>query len=226
MEKTIFTNYILYDNGSIFSIHSNKYMNISYKESMKCARVDLRVFGKRKTYRLHNLVARFFLREYNSETDLITFKDNNPMNCNIKNLIVNKNGRITKPADEEMNAFFLSQNPYQIVWGFIKYALLGYGSPYRVYFTEIYEIEDLVQDLITLLHRRTNAYLIRFKDKYSFGSYAFNLFKKQFSSGDMYKRICSLNSMTKVQIESELENNDQITKISYIEYITTQMIEG
>lgn len=183
-----------------------------FKRGKKNARVLFKTYhqNKRKTHILHVEVMKAFNKVYDSDTDLIDFKDGNHMNCSYDNLVLKKNACIRKFPYQEVNSFFEKQDPYKIVYSFIKTRVRSFN------YTDSFTYEDLVQHLITLLHRRTYSYMLNGIDKGSYFSFAFNLFDNLLKYGDLFKVFRNQSSVI------EINNTfDDIYAISEREYFKT-----
>lgn len=207
MEKIIFDRYIIYSDSSIYNMRTNKIMKVRDNDVLRgkgSLKINLQIaYGIKKTFNLHILMAQSFIEDYDIKNDLITFRDNNPKNCELNNLIIRKNGLIRTLMTDEMNDFFESQNPYGIVIGYIKKKVWGVG--FQVHFNNVFKSDDLVQHMITLLHKRTPQYLLKFKDTYTYVNWAFNLFDFQFKHGDIYQEVNKNSSIIKTDLDDSLD---------------------
>ena len=82
MEKFIFNNrYIIYSNGTIWSIKRNKFLKASIQKNTGYTRIGV----DKKTYRIHRLVAEAFIPNPNNLPE-VNHKDKNKANNHIDNL--------------------------------------------------------------------------------------------------------------------------------------------
>ena len=86
MQKQIdnFQNYIIFDDGKIFSKNRNKFMKFTKSKRGDC-KVILHSNGKPKAFAVHRLVAQAFIPNPNSLPQ-VNHKDENPSNNNVNNL--------------------------------------------------------------------------------------------------------------------------------------------
>lgn len=86
MQKQIdnFENYIIFDDGKIFSKNRNKFMKFSKSKRGDC-KVILHSNGIPKAFAVHRLVAQAFIPNPNNLPQ-VNHKDENPSNNNVNNL--------------------------------------------------------------------------------------------------------------------------------------------
>tara|TARA_R110002072_G_scaffold290842_1_gene458665 strand:- start:75 stop:557 length:483 start_codon:yes stop_codon:yes gene_type:complete len=84
MEINDYPNYLIYDDGRVFSKTSNKFLKTSQDRKGYCV-VNLRTYKKPKTFRLHRLVALYYIPNPNNYPQ-IDHIDRIKTNNNISNL--------------------------------------------------------------------------------------------------------------------------------------------
>lgn len=85
MEYKEFGKYLIYENGDVFSLHSNRMMSKDFVHGY--AQYTLCVDGVSKRYRAHRLVAMLFLDPpKNNEEIIVNHKDGNKLNNHYTNL--------------------------------------------------------------------------------------------------------------------------------------------
>lgn len=169
MRKSIFNTYEVDSDGYVINIKRNKIVKPYYNVKTGFNKLTLIHNGKAVCFGLHQLVAMCFT-DYNADTDTITFKNGDKKDCNVSNLEINKLARIKSQSQtDEINDFFIKNEPYKIVNAFIK---IKYS--YFDYYLSFIDIEDLRQFFITHIHRKTHIYLLKYQDK-SYFTWAFNL---------------------------------------------------
>lgn len=193
MKKEIFNRYIITSDAKIYLKKSKKELTPFIDENKKRRSTRIKIHltvkkGKRKTFNLHKLMIETFVSNYNSKTDDIIFIDNNFKNCSLDNLKVKKNAHIIDLPDEETNKFFNSQD----VYGMVKHFIYKYGK--RLDLKTCFDKDDLVQHLITYVHRKTPIYLIKYKDKKAYSTFVYQLLNTLYKS-QIYKDVNSFGSI-------------------------------
>lgn len=80
-----FYNYIIYENGDVYSLYRHKYLKGDIVQGYKC--YSLTINGKTKSYKAHRLVARWFVPNYNPEiNNVVNHIDGNKLNICPSNL--------------------------------------------------------------------------------------------------------------------------------------------
>ena len=85
MESKKFYNYLVYEDGSIYSFYRNKFLKPditihNYKQ------ITLVIDGKRKRMKIHQIVAKLWLGEPPVDKPMVNHKDGNKMNNHFSNL--------------------------------------------------------------------------------------------------------------------------------------------
>lgn len=79
------TNYIVYDNGTIFSIKLNRFIKLN-KDKDGYLLVHTKTNGLRKCFKVHRLVAEHFIGNSPHPSYVVNHKDGNKQNNNVSNL--------------------------------------------------------------------------------------------------------------------------------------------
>lgn len=79
--------YVINENGSIYSETKKGYMNLRNKKGTEYKLVNLMLNnGKKKTFRVHRLVAMAFIPKTSINSEDVNHKDGNKSNNNVRNL--------------------------------------------------------------------------------------------------------------------------------------------
>ena len=100
MQKELYDIYFIDDQGFIFNKHENKQVAFRFNKNNKTCYINLYVNKVKKTFILHILVAKTFIKDYNQKSDIIRHKDNNPLNNALSNLEVYRYKKIFPKEDE------------------------------------------------------------------------------------------------------------------------------
>ena len=106
LESRSFYNYIVYENGQVWSNHSNKFLKPD-KQKLGYLQISICVNGVRKRYKLHRLVAMLFIPNP-CHLPQINHKDGNKKNNSITNL------EWVTDADNKLHASYLRRGYYTI----------------------------------------------------------------------------------------------------------------
>lgn len=80
-----FYNYIIYENGDVYSLYRNRKLKGEIVQGYKC--YTLTINGKTKSYKAHRLVAQWFVPNYNPEiNNIVNHIDGNKLNICPSNL--------------------------------------------------------------------------------------------------------------------------------------------
>lgn len=211
MIKPLFEKYEISSFGIVYNKKNKKqistFIDDNRRKRYERVRIHLTVSkGNRKAFYLHKLVLQEFKPMYNDKTDEIEFIDGNFKNCSLDNLRIIKDKHIIDMPNEETNKFFNQQN----VYGMIKHFLSKYIYRYKkIDYNNVFGHEDLVQYLITYIHRKTPIYLIRYKDKQEYSTFVYKLLKTVFKS-EAYHEINkhkSIKALKQNTFDHELNNS-------------------
>jgi|GEM_PF-1366972 len=195
MKKVIFDNYVITSDGHVYKRSNNKEISLHLSEVNRCTRIRLHLTiskGNRKMFYLHKLVVESFVKDYNDKTDDIIFIDGNVENCSLDNLKIKKNVHIVDKPNQETNDFFNKQN----VYGMIHHYLSKNNRPLDL--KKIFDYDDLVQYLITYIHRKTPIYLIKYKDKQAYSTFVYKLLDTLFKT-QIYKEVNKYGSIIQLK---------------------------
>ena len=128
--------YIINENGTIFSKKTNKFLKLIVD---KCgySRVDVCINGKRKSYKVHRLVAEKYIPNPN-DLPQVNHKDGNRQNNNVENLEWTDNMNNCQSWNR-LNSNFGTISI--IPSGKVKYEIQIYGKRYYEYFDNWCEAE-------------------------------------------------------------------------------------
>jgi hypothetical protein len=135
--------YKIYEDGKVFSVKTNKFLNPVYSKTTNVLSISLVVNNKNKKYVLHTLIYKLFIGNINNDC-YISFKDNNIFNLNINNLIM-----LSRRLNKEKILFDENE------WKYIP----NYENRY------IINKEGLIKSLITNKILENN-YILNFEQSY------------------------------------------------------------
>lgn len=195
MKKVIFDNYVVTSDGHVYKKDTDKEISLHINSSNRSTRLRVHLTvskGKRLTFNLHKLVAQSFIKDYNEKTDEIIFIDGDFKNCSLDNLKIDRNVHIIDKPNKETNDFFNKQN----VYGMINHYLSKNRKPLDL--KKIFDYDDLIQYLITYIHRKTPIYLIKYKNKQAYSTFVYKLLDTLFKS-QIYKEVNKYGSIIQLK---------------------------
>ena len=195
MKKVIFNNYVITSDGHVYKKDSNKEISVHVSNVNRSIRTRIHLTvskGNRKMFYLHKLMVETFITNYNEKTDDIIFIDDDVTNCSLDNLKIIKNAHIIDKPNKETNEFFNKQN----VYGMINHYLSKNRKPLDL--KKIFDYDDLVQYLITYIHRKTPIYLIKYKGKQAYSTFVYKLLDTLFKS-QIYKEVNKYGSIIQLK---------------------------
>jgi len=195
MKKTIFKNYIISSNGIVYNKKTNKEISSHVSNVNRSTRVRIHLTiskGIRKMFYLHKLIVETFIENYNDRTDDIVFIDGDITNCSLDNLKIVKNAHIIDKPNKETNDFFNNQNVYGMIGHYLK------KNKKHIDLKNAFQYDDLIQYLITYVHRKTPIYLKEYKTKQAYSTFVYKLLDTLFKS-QIYKIVNSYSSIIRLK---------------------------
>lgn len=99
--------YSVREDGVVISTNKKTYIEKILKPVLSNGVLVVRI--NRKVYKIKNLVAKCFIKEY-TKNMCVLLKDNNPYNCNINNLILKDKKSVGKITGGKANSISVIQN--------------------------------------------------------------------------------------------------------------------
>lgn len=161
MRKHLFGNYFVDSDGYVINQRTNQIVKPSFHKQKGYYRVVLLQTNPRMTinHALHTLIIKSFVdSDYNHKLDSITFIDGDKKNCKLENLRLIKSTRIN---DDQILSFVNSIDLYRITRGiFSNYKKSKCIASLS---SVVYTHEDIIQDLVTYLHKYIPYYLAKYQ---------------------------------------------------------------
>lgn len=220
--KIIENDYILYQDGTIFSKKSKRLLTPNANKNDGFISVNL----NNNQYSLHVLVATHFNQDYDPLNDLIQFTDNDKSNCDINNLEIVKLGFIRQKNDELSNAFFESQDPYKLARLFLAKRFKTHG---KIFYNNSFDYEDLIQTMVIKLYNSTPSYLLKYnndndgQEAIQFNTFATHVFSNMFDTHkSVWHEMYSFGSI--VEVSDEIVAYEHIQTVDTMEAIELGII--
>jgi len=139
MEVQDYSNYLIYDNGVVFSKKRNKFMK-PQKNQLGYERILLSKNGKQKRFSIHRLVALHYIPKIEGK-NVVDHIDGNKLNNNVNNLrwttIIENCNNYQKLRKNNTSGF---KNISEYNWKYFKFEKRIHNKNYRIYHNNLNEL--------------------------------------------------------------------------------------